>query len=178
MKVKIGTWPKNSNRRKIDIRIDHYDTWNCDSTLAHIIYPMLLQLRDTKHGIPNEFVEVGGSDYDVQDSFDFYKETHNDSFDEGCNRWDEVLNKMIWSFEQLTKVDYTEQYHHGKLENEWVELDETWPDPVTGKLEKLYKITELNPGERWTDHAGLALHEERIQEGLNLFGKHFRSLWD
>ena len=82
MKVKIGNWPKTSDNRKVDIQIDKWDTWNADGTLAMIIYPMLVQLRDTKHGVPSELVDdVGGEDYVNQDSFDFYKETHKESWE-------------------------------------------------------------------------------------------------
>jgi hypothetical protein len=176
MKIKMGGWAAKSNRRKIEIHIDKFDTWNCDSTLSHIIYPMLLQLRDTKQGVPNEFADVGGADYESQDSFDFYKESHSDAFDEGCKRWDQVLNKMIWSFEQLTRHDYSEQYHHGKMRWEWLELNPTAGN--TGVADKSYEMKDLNPDQHWLDIAGLELHEERIQEGLNLFGKYFRSLWD
>jgi hypothetical protein len=41
MKVYIGPYKKTSDERKIDVRIDKYDTWNMDSTLAYIILPML-----------------------------------------------------------------------------------------------------------------------------------------
>ena len=34
------------------IKLDRWDTWSMDHTLADIILPMLKQLRDTKHGSP------------------------------------------------------------------------------------------------------------------------------
>jgi hypothetical protein len=100
MKVKIGPYPNGNRKRKVDVQIDRYDTYGMDHTLALIILPMLLQLRATKHGIPHEFASVGGEDYDSQDSFDFYKESQDEAFSKGCDRWDEVLDKMIWSFQQ------------------------------------------------------------------------------
>ena len=39
--------------RDIQVQIDPWDTWSMDHTLAHIILPMLKQLRNTKHGSPN-----------------------------------------------------------------------------------------------------------------------------
>jgi hypothetical protein len=39
-------------------------------------------------------------------------------------------------------------------------------------------MVDENPGEHWYDIVGHQLHEERIQEGLELFGKHLRDLWD
>jgi hypothetical protein len=39
--------------RRVKVRIDSYDTWSMDHTLAHIILPMLKQLQASKHGAPN-----------------------------------------------------------------------------------------------------------------------------
>ena len=106
MKVDIKNYRNGGHSRKISVKIDDFDTWSLDHTLAIIIYPALLQLKNTKHGVPGEFADVGGESYGTQDSFDFYKESHNEAFDEGIKRWDEILNKIIWSFEQLLKDDY------------------------------------------------------------------------
>ena len=43
-------WFYDKQEQKVKVRIDKYDTWSMDHTLAHIILPMLKQLRDTKHG--------------------------------------------------------------------------------------------------------------------------------
>ena len=179
MKVNIGKFPKKSTgKRKINIQIDSYDTWNLDNTLALIIYPALLQLKATKHGVPSEFADVGGEAYGVQDSFDFYQETHDESWKVGLERWDETLDKMIWSFEQLLKGEYDDQYHHGHLDFDWVKTDKKFPNPITGKIEATFQMVDKNPTEHWYDSVGHLKHEERIQEGLELFGKYYRSLWD
>jgi hypothetical protein len=39
-------------------------------------------------------------------------------------------------------------------------------------------MVDKNPDEHWYDHIGHQLHEARIQEGLELFGKYYRNLWD
>jgi hypothetical protein len=178
MKIDIKKFPKGSGNRRISVKIDGYDTWNLDHTLALIILPALLQLKATKHGIPNEFAEVGGANHDSQDSFDFYKETHNESFEEGCKRWDEVLDKMIWSFQQLAIEEYDTEYHHGKQEYDWVKTDKQYPNPISGKMEATYQMVDKHPDQRWYDHIGHQMHEDRIQEGLELFGKYYRALWD
>lgn len=178
MKVKINPYPKKGDRRKIKVQIDKFDTWSFDHTLAHIIYPALLQLKATKHGVPGDIVSgVGGEDWNDQDSFDFYKESHNEAFNEATKKWDEILDKMIWAFYQLT-IDYDEKYHHGKGEYDFVETDKTFPNPVTGKIEKTFQMVDKNPDEHWYDVEGHQLHEERMQEGFELFGKYFRNLWD
>jgi hypothetical protein len=179
MKIKLGKFPKKSDGvRKINVEIDEFDTWNLDHTLALIIYPALLQLKATKQGVPSEFTEVGGEDWSSQDSFDFYQETHDDSWKVGLERWDETLDKMIWSFEQLIKGDYDDQYHHGDAKFDWVKTDKTYPNPITGKVEDTFQMVDKNPTEHWYDSVGHLKHEERIQEGLELFGKYYRSLWD
>lgn len=178
MKINIKSWPKKGNRRKISVQIERFDTWNLDHTLAKIIYPALLQLKVEKHGVPGIFVEVGGEDYSDQMSFDFYSESHDEAWKEGAKRWDEILDKMIWAFQQLSSDDYSSQYHHGKADYDWIKTDKTYPNPVTGKVEPTYQMVDKNPEEHWYDHVGHQLHEERIQEGLELFGKYYRNLWD
>lgn len=178
MKVKLPKWNKR-DERKAEVHIDGWDTWSLDHTLALIILPALLQLKNTKQGIPSSFGSVGGEDYDNQDSFDFYKETHNDAFEIGCRKWDETLDKMIWSFSQLVDGSWEEQYHHGEEpEYEWEETGDTYLHPTTGKPEKTYRMVNKNLGKHWVDYTGIEEHQKRIDEGLELFGKYYRHLWD
>lgn len=178
MKVNIRPYPKGNRNRTININIENFDTWSLDATLALIILPALIQLKNVKHGVPSEFGDVGGDSSLSQDSFDFYKESYDDAFEKGVKRWHEVLNKMIWSFEQLTKDDYSDQYHHGEMNMDWKKTDKLYPNPVTGVMEATWQMIDKNPEEHWYDHVGHMLHEERIQEGLDLFGKYYRGLWD
>jgi hypothetical protein len=179
MKVNIKPYPKKGNRRKINVQIERHDTWSLDHTLAIIIYPALIQLKASKHGIPSEVVnDVGGEEWCQQQSFDFYKESHEESWEIAAKRWDEILDKMIWSFQQLVIGDYADAYHHGKGEYDWIKTEKTYPNPVTGKDEATYQMVDKNPDEHWYDFVGHRLHDERIQEGLELFGKYYRNLWD
>jgi hypothetical protein len=178
MKVNLGKYSKTSDQRKVNVLIQDFDTWSLDSTLAHIILPALIQLKQSKMGVPTEFVQdVGGADYDSQDSFDFYKETHSESFDIACKRWEDTIDKMIWSFQQLVFNDWETQYYHGTPEFDWVK-SVPHIDPVTGKSEDTFTMVDKNPNEHWTDYEGMREHERRIQEGLELFGKYYRHLWD
>ena len=44
-------WVWDKVDRKINyVKIDRWDTWGMDHTLAKIVLPMLKQLKDTKHG--------------------------------------------------------------------------------------------------------------------------------
>lgn len=178
MKLKIGKFFKRQEGQKVNIEIEPFDTWNLDHTLASIILPCLLQLKETKHGVPSEFGDVGGAGYDMQDSFDFYKDSHDWAFEQNCKEWEKILDKMIWSFQQLSSEDYEEKYHHGSPNYDWVKSDKTYFNPLTNKVESTYKLVDKNPEEHWYDHVGHNLHQEKIQEGLDLFGKYFMSLWD
>jgi len=88
--------------RKIDVKIDNFDVWNLDSTLAYVILPALKVLRDQKHGSP--FVE----DIDCPN-------IKNDADDTKSieARWNYVLDQIIWSFEQVNS-DWEEQYFEKK----------------------------------------------------------------
>lgn len=179
MKVNIRKYNKGNTARKVDVKVEDFDTWSLDHTLASIILPALIQLKHTKHGVPGEFTERIGGDFDRNLVFDFIKEDDSEVFDQLCDRWDEVLDKMIWSFLQLSiEDDYDHQYHHGKIDFEWIESEHTYTDPITGKTEKTFSMKDKNPGSHWYDSIGQELHDRRIQEGLELFGKYFRSLWD
>lgn len=168
MKITMGKFLKKGER-KINIQIDPYDTWNLDHTMAMIIYPALLQLKVVKHGVPSEFAEVGGEDWHNQLSFDFYTETVNESFELSSKKWDDILDKIIWSFQQLSvENEHDDKYHHGEIKISWTEED---------RLGHSTMIDE-NPTEHWYDHVGHRLHEDRIQEGLELFGRYYRNLWD
>jgi len=114
MKVHIGPYQKN---RKVDIRIDCYDTWDMDSTLSLIIVPMLEQLKRTKHGYP--FVD----DNDVPEHL---RTTGAPLLEEKCDpdnnifhlRWDWVIDEMIWAFKQNDgNFDYNEDKETRELKN-------------------------------------------------------------
>lgn len=180
MKVNLGKYPKGKSKRRINVEIEEFDTWGLDYTLALVILPALIQLKHTKHGLPSEFIDYVGNDLDKNYYFDFIRDDSNQVFDDCCKQWDDVLDKMIWSFQQLSiDEDYDSKYHHGKMEIGWEKVpDETYASKITGKNEPLYQMVDKNPNEHWYDHAGHTMHDERIREGLELFGKYFRNLWD
>lgn len=166
MKVYIGNWPKNpAKERKISVRIDKWDTWNMDSTLSLIIEPMLKQLKATKHGHP----------CGIDESEKVETETGNPCGDCKCGTmWDEILDKMIFAFESLNN-DYESKYHSGECDFIWT--------PVNAKGEEVpdgeYRRMDHGPNHTHKfDIEGYQAHNKKIQEGLELFGKHFRSLWD
>lgn len=178
MKAKLGKFFRRGDRR-IDIKIENHDTWNLDHTLALIIYPALLQLKATKHGLPSNFIDDKDENHgNGQQCFDFIKEDSDFVFEESIKRWDETLDKMIWSFQQIAIDDYDDQYHHGEAKYDFVKSLKKFPNPISGKIEDTFQMVDTNPDEHWYDYVGHQMHEDRIQEGLDLFAKYYRNLWD
>lgn len=177
MKAKIGKYRKLTDRH-ITVEIENFDTWSLDHTLALIILPALIQLKNTKQGVPSEFADTGGDGSSNQYCFEFYSETTRYAFDQKAKQWDEILDKMIWSFQQLVEDEYDDLYHHGKPEYDFVKTDKQITNPISGKVEDTFQMVDKNPKEHWYDYVGHRMHEQRIQEGLDLFGKYYRNLWD
>jgi hypothetical protein len=138
-----------------------------DSTLSPIILPMLIQLKATKHGAPNV------DDDDVPDELKSTsappKENTWDTDENHFKRWDYVLDEMIWAHQQLTDRDNDEQFwlEHGEIDWE----DDTPPDENGCKPIKWKKKSKV-------DWDGWKAHHARIDNGVRLFGKYYRSLWD
>lgn len=144
------------------VKIDRWDTWSMDHTLAHIIVPMLKQLQKDKHGAPSV------DDDDVPDDL---KSTSVPAVEEGETdsnffmRWDWILNEMIWAFEQKLLDDNESQF-----------FDHTAYDDVSTK-EWLNDLTE-GKNKTKVDWEGLKSHQARMTNGFRLFGKYYQNLWD
>ena len=165
-------WQKflDSIHPKIEIiKIDRWDTWSMDHTLAHIILPMLIQLRNDKHGSPMV------DDEDVPENLKSVKTKKprkaikdlglaihaiDYSGDESTIhlKWNWVLDEMIWAFEQKVKDDDESQFfdHTVSKGNPW---------------DKDY----VSPNVDWD---GLKAHQARKTNGYRLFGKYYEGLWD
>lgn len=168
--TKVCTWIHNRSERTIKVKLDSWDTWSMDGTLAIIILPMLKQLNKQKHGAP--FVD----DIDVPEGLNLRsteapaKENEHDTDENHFKRWDWVMNEMIWTFEQLQPdCDWEDQYYSGTSDISW--------KPCDDKPEFLEMVE--GPNHTFSlDKGGYEKHNARIQNGLILFGKYYRGLWD
>lgn len=106
-----------------------------DHTLALIILPMLKQFKLLNNGVPGDF-SVTNHDQFV---FDFIDK--DSEMDEAVYQWEKAIDKMIWSFEQLSRDD--------------------WPH---------YEPPPGYPGDTKAYMAD-------VQNGLDLFSKHYMALW-
>lgn len=158
---RLCNWIQSKKKRVEWVHIDNYDVWGMDHTLALIIHPMLLKLKTQKHGygfidnkdVPKELRSTQpGARQGIKNKWDW------DNYAEARYSW--VLDELIWTFEQLADDNDGESQFYDHTESE-KEKD------LNKSIQKL-KV----------DRAGLEAHQKRIENGLRLFGKYFRTLWD
>ena len=151
--------------QKVKVRIDKWDTWSMDSTLAHIVLPMLVQLKRTKHGAPNtdnadvpKELRMG-----KKDIAQFAKDGSTD--DKFFKRWDWILDEMIWAFNQKCRDDWEGDFYEYK--------DATPEEKEKSDTESLFGLKLV-----WEDRKGRNAHQKRMSNGFKLFGKYYENLWD
>jgi len=158
--TKVCQWIESKRSRHIYVRIDRYDTWSLDHTLALITLPMLKQLHASKQGAPKV------DDEDVPEPIRSTAPGARDRCEEEWDtdehfftRWDYVLGEMIWAFEQHNSDTAEDQfYDHG--------------EKIAGE-NLMDSINRMK-----VDREGLAAHHKRKSNGFRLFGKYYEALWD
>jgi hypothetical protein len=116
----ICEWIYNKRKRTVKIKIDGYDVWNLDHTLALIIAPCLKKLQEHRCGTP--FVAKVDLPEDLREEPDYSRKA-----------WEWVMGEMIWTFEAMDDDNVDD-----------------WDDDIS----------------------------KRMDNGLRLFAKYYRALWD
>lgn len=161
---KFLLWVDSKKKRKIDVRIDPWDTWSMDDTLAHIITPMLKQLKEKKHGSP--YVD----DDDVPEKLRSTSAPPVEDHDVDENhhkRWDWVMGEMIFAFESKLDDDWERKFESGEADLQWKKLDDGMSQMIHGPNHT-----------RTYDEEGRKKYHDRIKNGFRLFGKYYEGLWD
>ena len=165
------------------VKIDKWDTWSMDNTLAEIALPMLKQLKETKHGsplvdledVPEELRGTSTPEYDEQLTFDFYSEAREEKdvdYELVHKRWDWVMDEMIFAFEHKVDDSWQEAYYSGTHDIKWVETDKLYNGQKTFRMEK-------GPNDTYKcDYEGMQKVRDRMANGFRLFGKYYEGLWD
>ena len=97
MKVQIGKHRKN---RKQKVEIEPFDTWNLDHTLSLIIWPSLVQLKETGHGI--FWVDQKDLPENLQYIFPEDPSDYNDLQEkQRITQYEWVMDEMIWAMSQI-----------------------------------------------------------------------------
>jgi hypothetical protein len=148
----------NSRKRKISVQVHDYDVWSADHTLALIIHPVLLKLKETKHGSPS---------VDDEDVPEHLTDIHE--------RWAWVLDEMIWAFEQHRNENWEDQYYHN--EDQLEITSKSIPNSRNSELVVNHQKDPNKPA-YWIDNDGIAKHNARMDNGRRLFAKYYYGLWD
>jgi hypothetical protein len=155
------------------VKIDRWDTWSMDHTLAKIVLPMLEQLRESKHGAP--YVD----DKDVPKGLGLRsteapaKENEWDTDANHFKRWDWVLDEMIFAFKSKLDDSWEDQFRSGEFDYKTVACE--WDE--NGKA-TMYKWEDGPNHTYQCDYKGMEQVQKRIQNGFVLFGRYYQNLWD
>ena len=169
------SWIHSKQKRTVKVKIDPYDTWSMDDTLAHIIHPMLVQLKETKHG--SGHVDDEDVPEHLRSTAAPAKENEWDTDDNWHKRWDWVLEEMIWAFGQKL-TDWESQYHSGEHDIIWQPCDATGEAVEDREDADLFRMEKGPNDTHKFDAEGHRAHSERMANGFRLFGKYYCSLWD
>jgi len=99
------------------------------------------------HGCPSEFAPEGKS------------------VEEGVEEWTEILNKIIWAFENIDNEPMPKKPDDYDPRQTVTEYDD-------GSVS--YKAFD----DRKWDWSEAKEHARKVQEGLDLYGKYYLNLWD
>jgi hypothetical protein len=147
------------------VKLDQWDTWSFDHTLADIILPGLKQLKKDKHGAPHT------DDEDVPEYLRSHmaqpKEHEWDIDSLHFMRWDWILDEMIWAFEQKVNDESDSKFFdHSAYADDKGNTDKWFADLSNGVSKVKY------------DSEGHKKWQERKSNGFRLFGKYYENLWD
>jgi hypothetical protein len=168
---KFLLWVDEKRERKVKVRIDRYDTWSMDHTLAYIILPMLKQMKENKHGAPY---------IDDEDVPEHLRSTSAPTLTEDDKsvgnvdenhflRWEYALDEMIFAFETKAGVlqDWEDQFTTGEYDFRFKKISED------GTCQLIHSDNHTAE----TDWEGRKAYQNRISNGFRLFGKYYEALW-
>ena len=159
-------WIDKKRKRTIKVRIDKWDTWSMDHTLAYIILPMLKQLKASKHGGP--YVDPKDVPDHLKPKKLTKKEKSNGSVDSTHHeRWNWVMDEMIFAFSTKLDDSVDDQFHSGEMDLQWKQLEGGMSEMIKGPNDT-----------HEFDAEGHAAYHARIKNGFRLFGKYYEGLWD
>jgi hypothetical protein len=167
---KLLKWIDKKKKRKIKVHIDKWDTWSMNSTLAHIILPMLKQLKATTHGAPyvdDEDVPEHLRSTSAPPLTEEQKNVH-DVDDNHFKRWEYVLDEMIFAFQSEVDDNWEEQFTTGEYDFKFKVVNEDG----TSEMVEGPNHTAV------TDWDGRKAYADRMKNGFRLFGKYYQGLWD
>jgi len=146
------------------------ESWDFRSHCAKWVLPRLKKLREDTLSYPSRLSNSDETSryFSNQRYFSFYKDVSKDDSktqEFGALKWNEILDKIIWSFEHINDdVDpiYPENYDSRHIV---VDISEKGT---------AFRLAD----DRKIDWSPIEAHQRRLQEGFELFGKHYENLWE
>jgi len=102
MRVNIRRPPKNPERnQRITVEIEPHDVWSLDWTLAQIIHPGLIMLKQQKNGAP--WVDPEDVPDELRPTTEELANYEEDARTDELwfDRYDYILDEMIWAFDRI-----------------------------------------------------------------------------
>lgn len=164
--LRFCQWIDSKRHRKIEVHIDHYDTWNAGNTLSLIIVPLLEKFKESLHGSP--FVDDEDVPEHIRSTNAAPKENDWDIDEHHYARWEWVLDEMIWAFKQDTLDDWESQYYSGEIDMQSIKVEGANYTQLVDGPNHTFKI----------DEEGRKKHQQRIDNGRRLFAKYYDGLWN
>lgn len=138
------------------------ESWAFNYHHSKYVAKRLRHFRDNLTGIPSEMFP---DDYDHSNECKMDEDDRNRVHDKARRRWYDTLTKIIWTFEHWDDTK-----------------DPVYPDDYDGR----YEMEEYEDGsvgfksldDRSADYTPQKEHDKKINEGLQLFVKYYRNLWD
>ena len=184
MKVSIE-YSKNA-KDQVSVKIEGRDLWEGNVTLSRVIYPFLKKYRNLYKG------KNPMTGYPMDFSADPCKPEGPDNPDR-FEEWLLCLDKMIYSFEFIAKekdVPGTKEFH--KQCRELLKSQRKALNKLAKEDDKRFTAAGESAAFEsleWNRESEILRpaydayfkkneeHDKKIQEGLDLFAKHFGSLW-
>lgn len=136
--------------RKVKIEVKEYDIWSLYQTASLILLPLFIKFRETeRHGIPGFLLVDKNAPHSEMD------------MKLAEEKWNEIQDKIIFSLQELVNCEENAPESPG-----YFEFDPEFK--LVGTTDEEY--------EAWSERYNQ--YSAKIQEGLELMGKHFLNFWD
>ena len=176
------------------------ERWDLFHTFSvYIAAGLKIFLAYKLYGVPNEFVKEKEPSANFEPSKELFEElskeveeivaeqntippfNRHEKISEEMQEWRNTIKKMLWAFEQI-RDDFPDSPFSKWHEEQFYSLlakkippMEVSEEPDEYGLYTLKLNGDETPQEIWDADK---IYYDKIQKGLNLFAKHFRSLWD
>lgn len=138
-------------KQRVERGFDDTECWNLDNTIAQFVLPRLKHFKENTNGYPGT---------DEIPTFE---------------KWNEVLDKMIYAFDHIVNED---KYDEEKQKRHQVDFLEMYSFERQEDGSSLMVETPKYNKQAMENYRNEQIEDrKRIDEGLQLFGKYFLSLW-